>query len=82
MEQDYVQTIKAFFASVLDFTTNMASFYKDSEENSLEEKTNFQELLKSIFYPIYKYLSEKNFISITCTFKIIGRIIAPSTYVL
>ena len=38
--------------------------YKDSEENSLEEKTNFQELLKSIFYPIYKYLSEKNFISI------------------
>ena len=34
--------------------------YKDTEENSLQEKTNFQELLKSIFYPIYKYLSNKN----------------------
>ena len=34
--------------------------YKDLEENSLQEKTNFQELLKSIFYPIYKYLSQKN----------------------
>ena len=33
--------------------------YKDSEENNLQEKTNFQELLKSIFYPIYKYLSQK-----------------------
>ena len=33
--------------------------YKDSEENNSEEKTNFQELLKSIFYPIYKYLSKK-----------------------
>ena len=34
--------------------------YKDSEENNSEERTNFQELLKSIFYPIYKYLSKKN----------------------
>ena len=34
--------------------------YKDSEESDLQEKTNFQELLKSIFYPIYKYLSQKN----------------------
>ena len=34
--------------------------YKDSEENDSQEKTNFQELLKSIFYPIYKYLSNRN----------------------
>ena len=34
--------------------------YKDSEEFNSEQKTNFQELLKSIFYPIYKYLSKKN----------------------
>ena len=39
--------------------------YKDSEENNSQEKTNFQELLKSIFYPIYKYLSQKNNNSIT-----------------
>ena len=38
--------------------------YKDSEENNLESRTNFQELLKSIFYPIYKYLSKKNKITI------------------
>ena len=38
--------------------------YKDTEESSLQEKTNFQELLKSIFYPIYKYLSKKNKITI------------------
>jgi hypothetical protein len=38
--------------------------YKDSEENNLEQKTNFQELLKSIIYPIYKYLSKNNKISL------------------
>ena len=38
--------------------------FKDSEENNSEYKTNFQELLKSIFYPIYKYLSNKNKIAI------------------
>ena len=38
--------------------------YKDSEENNLEQRTNFQELLKSIFYPIYKYLAKKNKITL------------------
>ena len=38
--------------------------YKDSEEFNSEQKTNFQELLKSIFYPIYKYLAKKNRITI------------------
>ena len=46
--------------------------YKDFEENSLEEKTNYQNLLKSIFYPLYKILSQNKKISIYTLLKANG----------
>ena len=57
MEQDYVQTIKAFFASVVEFTTHMASFYKDSEEkNSIYDTVN---KIKDVEKQVLKLIEER-----------------------